>query len=422
MSKENQLELITRLQSLEEIYWKNPAQTNSEEALSLIGYGLKDLEEANQRLKRFAPYLAEVFPETRNSGGMIESPLRLLNQNDLEKMGVFSKKQGKLYLKMDSHLPISGSIKARGGIYEVLCLAEDIALKHGFSLDSDYRLLATRYFHDVFSNYSISVGSTGNLGLSIGIMGARLGFKVVVHMSQDAKEWKKQELRKRGVSVIEYSGDYSLAVKKAREIAQKDVNNHFVDDENSVTLFLGYGVAALRLKEQLSEMDIPVDEEHLLHVYLPCGVGGGPGGIAFGLKLLFGDLVRCYFAEPVQAPCMLLGMATGLHEKIAVADIGLSGITIADGLAVGRPSGFVGKIMSGLLDGSYTVKDETLLRLLYLLHKADNINLEPSALAGLQGPKMLPRSKGTHIAWATGGGMVPEEVMRKLIQAGKSLV
>lgn len=422
MSAENQLELIGKLQSLEEIYWENPSQTGSEEALACARYGIKDMEEASQRLTRFAPYLAEVFPTTRENLGIIESPLRLLNQDYFEEKGIFSKKQGKLYLKMDSHLPISGSIKARGGIYEVLCLAEEIALEHGFSLDEDYRVLATEDYRDLFSRYRISVGSTGNLGLSIGIMGATLGFKVDVHMSQDAKKWKKQELRKRGVKVIEYAGDYSLAVAKARETAEKDPKNHFVDDENSVTLFLGYSVAAIRLKEQLTEMNIPVDEEHLLHVYLPCGVGGGPGGIAFGLKLLFGDLVRCYFAEPVQAPCMLLGMATGLHEKIAVTDIGLSGKTLADGLAVGRPSGFVGRIMSQLLDGCYTVQDDTLMKLLYLLHQSDNIDLEPSALAGLRGPQMLPSSTGTHIVWATGGGMVPKEVMETYLQAGSSLI
>ncbi|PEK90557.1 D-serine ammonia-lyase [Bacillus mycoides] len=433
-----QYPLVNNLIATEEVFWINPNMEKYETAIKNSPLNEEHVKDAEERLKRFAPYIAKVFPETKETGGIIESPLVKIPsmKQSLEK-SYGQPILGGLLLKCDSGLPISGSIKARGGIYEVLKHAEQLALQHGMLTGKDdYSILDSDRFRGFFAKYSIAVGSTGNLGLSIGIMSAKLGFNVTVHMSADAKEWKKDLLRSKGVNVIEYEADYSKAVEEGRLQADADPSCYFVDDENSHDLFLGYAVAASRLQKQLEELEIVVDEEHPLFVYLPCGVGGGPGGVTFGLKLLYKDNVHCFFAEPTHSPCMLLGLMTGLHDKIAVQDIGIDNVTDADGLAVGRPSGFVGKTMEPFLSGNYTVSDEELYRLLKELADTENIYLEPSALAGMIGPLNVCKAeneylqkqqltekvkKGTHIVWGTGGSMVPEDVMNGYYKKGLEL-
>ena len=434
-----ELPLIGDLVDLEEVDWFNPKVKLTAQALPDVGLTVADIKDASERLKRFAPYLAKVFPETRKQMGILESPL-VAAPDYLAKLEQHyqQKTAGQLWLKLDSHLPISGSIKARGGIYEVLKHAENLAIAAGkLTLTDDYSKLALPEFKEFFSGYSVAVGSTGNLGLSIGIMSAQLGFKASVHMSADARQWKKDKLRSHGVTVVEYETDYSKAVEMGRKEAQNDPKCHFVDDENSTTLFLGYAVAAYRLAGQLQAMAITVDEKHPLFVYLPCGVGGGPGGVAFGLKAIFGDAVHCIFSEPTHSPCMLLGVYTGLHEQTSVQDFGIDNVTAADGLAVGRPSGFIGQAMQHLLDGYFTLQDEEMYRLLALLAKQEGIRVEPSAAAGVPGIFRVLRHKeyldrmnltdekmknAVHIAWLTGGSMVPEAEMASYIAKGEKLL
>jgi len=418
--------ILDALQRCREQLWINPQRCDFAAVKEQLPLDYPHIADAAARLERFAAYFRAVFPETAAHNGIIESRLLQADKGARAVAELFgSEPPARLLVKCDSELPISGSIKARGGIYEVLLYAEKLAKEQGLLQEgSDYSCFATPPFRALFAQHRIVVGSTGNLGLSIGIISAKLGFRVTVHMSADARQWKKALLRAKGVKVVEHSADYSQAVAQGRAEALATPRCHFVDDEDSTTLFLGYSVAALRLKQQLEAQQIAVDADHPLLVYLPCGVGGGPGGLSFGLKHLFGDAVHCFFAEPTHAPCMLLGMHSGLHNHISVQDIGLDNRTCADGLAVGRPSAFVGELMRPLLDGIYTTSDHSLHALVALMRDTQALDLEPSATAGLPGFAWLQRAdretlarigladkldQATHLAWATGGSMVPAE-------------
>ena len=393
----------------------------------------EDIADAERRLHKFAPYIKKCFPETAEDGGLIESPLREISAMKKALEETYDAEiPGRLLLKMDSHLPIAGSVKARGGIYEVLKHAEDLALEHGMITEDDnYERFADDDMKEFFHQFTVQVGSTGNLGLSIGIMSAFLGFKVKVHMSADARQWKKDMLRSKGVDVIEYEDDYSAAVSEGRRQSDLDPTSYFVDDEYSVPLFLGYAVAAGRTKAQLDAMGITVDEDHPLILYVPCGVGGAPGGVCYGFKRLFGDNVHVFFVEPTLFPSVLLGMATDRYNDVSVNDFGLNEMSAADGLACASPSGFVVRIDRNLLSGDFTVKDAILFDYMRMLKSTEDVFIEPSSCAAFTAPVNLLRYEGTkaylekqgftaeklansaQVCWATGGRLVPDEIWDK---------
>src|SRR5690606_14047493 len=110
-------------------------------------------------------------------------------------------------------------------------------------------------------------------------------------------------------------------------------------------------------------------------------------------------------------------------------DIGLDNLTEADGLAVGRPSSFATEISKHLISGIFTIEDDHLFKLLVQLKDSEDIFLEPSATAGLIGPQRMQKTdyakthylnldNATHIAWATGGLLVPESQRKAFYNRG----
>lgn len=448
--------VVARLATGEETSWFRGELEPATEVLRRSSLPAGLVEDARQRFRRFAPWFAQRFEQTRTSDGIIESPLHrapALQARMEELLG--EELPGRLWVKRDDMLPVSGSIKARGGFHEVLQVVEQIidaacpdsGGRHDACPDSGgsdtnspeasgriHRALEHPVARDALREHGIAVGSTGNLGLSIGLLSAEFGLRTTVHMSTDARPWKKDLLRRRGVEVVEHPGDFSTAVEAGRAAAQTDPLTHFVDDESSLSLFAGYAVAARRLAGQLQALEVTVGKDSPLFVYLPCGVGGGPGGVAYGLKQVFGEHVHCIVAEPTLAPSMMLGVRTGLHSEVSVQDIGLSGRTAADGLAVGRPSRLVGEQVGGLIDGFVTVADQRMTALVSVLEQAEGWRVEPSATAGIIGPwrvmedlaylearglDELAMAGAHHVVWSTGGSMVPTDEMAGYLEAGR---
>lgn len=406
--------------------WRNPDRRPAAQALSALPLTADDVRDAHARWLRWAPLLAALFPPLRASAGGIDSPLTRLPEPTAR--ALVGTRPLPLWVKHDHALPLTGSIKARGGVFEVLWHAEDLALAAGLiAADADRAQLAGDAARRLFAGHRILVGSTGNLGFSVGLIGRALGFEVDVHMSHDAKAWKKDRLRALGARVVEHRDDYSAAVAAARQEAAGRADRYFVDDESSPRLFLGYAAAALPLADQLAAVGASPSPAAPLRVFLPCGVGGAPGGVAFGLKVLWGDAVRAVFVEPVAAPCMLLQLAAGRDAPSrSVREIGLDVRTVADGLAVGRASMLAARMMRGLLDGVVTLDDATMLRAAARLWDDAGLRLEPSAAAAFaaiapwrDGPERNDDAGGACLGWTTGGAMLPDAVFDAMLRAGR---
>lgn len=421
--------ILGRLREKRPSLWINPGAGQAPEAAKPA----IDIAAAEDRLDRAQPLLAKLFSRSA-AGRLTHSPL--VAADALGAALGASNQMGRWLIKADHELPIAGSVKARGGFHEVLAYAERLAVEQGLvAPGAPLTALASPEARELFSRHSVVVGSTGNLGLSIGLISAALGFRAIVHMSSDAKEWKKQRLRDHGVVVIEHAGDYANAVAQGRREAEADPSSHFVDDEYSLDLFVGYAAAARELAAQLAEQNIAVDAQHPLFVYIPCGVGGAPGGIAFGLKQLFGDHVHCVFAEPAASPCMMVQMIAG-DEPMSVYSLGLDNRTEADGLAVGQASLLVAPLMRTRLAGVYTLTDDQMFSLLGSAEQALGLAVEPSAAAGMAGPLMMAQSAAgrayvaahglgplmagaVHVVWTTGGSLVPAAEYEKFLDRAR---
>lgn len=70
--------VVQSLIALQEITWFNPRKVRFDQIQPKLSLQMSDMLDASDRLARFAPYLAQVFPETAVTSGIIESELKAI--------------------------------------------------------------------------------------------------------------------------------------------------------------------------------------------------------------------------------------------------------------------------------------------------------------------------------------------------------
>jgi len=172
--------ILQEIIDLKPVSWINPSKKPMKE-MPTFPIKKEDMLAAEKLWHRFAPFFEKAFPETAATDGILESPLKEIPKMKALLNAGYPQFKGSLYLKCDNALPIAGSIKARGGFFEVLHYAEQLALKAGILKEEDnYDIFTSDNFKQLIGKYNVGDDSTGNLGSSIGIISAKLGFKVRV--------------------------------------------------------------------------------------------------------------------------------------------------------------------------------------------------------------------------------------------------
>ncbi|XNM62242.1 hypothetical protein ACLK1T_21900 [Escherichia coli] len=102
-------------------------------------------------------------------------------------------------------------------------------------------------------------------------MSARIGFKVTVHMSADARASKGNCSH----GVGSWNMSKIMVLPSRKDVKQRSLTpNCFFINDGDPHVVPGYSVAGQHLKAQVPARPYR-DADNPLFVYLPCGVGGG---------------------------------------------------------------------------------------------------------------------------------------------------
>jgi len=249
----------------------------------------------------------------------------------------------------------------------------------------------------------VVAASAGNHGQAVAWAAREAGVAATIFMPQDAPMAKVDATRSYGAEVVLVGEGYDEAHEACRErVAAGSTLIHPFEDEKVIA---GQGTLGLELAEapELTELEV---------VTVPVGGGGLASGIALALKALRPD-VRIVGVQAAN-------MAPLVGEPLA-------SFTIADGIAVKKPSDVTGPILAELLDGVVTVTEDEIARAIVLLLERVKLVVEGAGAAPVAA-LLAGKVEGNEPACAVlSGGNIDASLLMEvarygLTQAGRFLV
>ncbi len=208
--------------------------------------------------------------------------------------------------------------------------------------------------------------SAGNWAQGASYAGFLLGTPVTVVMPENANPRKAAATRGYGGEVVLFGRNSNELFQKAKQLAQQK-GAILINPLENPDMIVGEGTLGLEILEEKPDVD---------GIVVPVGGGALIAGIASAAKQR-NPSVKVYGVQPEGADAMARSLKKGKVVELERVD------TIADGLAVKKPSEHTFRVIQKTVDDIVLVSDEEIKEAIYLLLERAKLVVEPAGAASL---------------------------------------
>ena len=247
----------------------------------------------------------------------------------------------------------------------------------------------------------VVTASAGNHGQGVAFAAKIVGAPATVVLPHGVPLAKLTAIQRAGADTVLVDGGYDEAHDRAVDLARDRGRTyvHAFDDDDVIA---GQGTLALEMLADAPDLDVLV---------VPVGGGGLIAGVALAASTRT-PRPRIIGVQSAGAPAFAESFALGHVVERPVA-------TIADGIAVRRPSERTLAIVRRLVDDIITVSDEAIARAIVLLLERHRLLAEGAGAAALAAAVELNgRIGGRRAGVIVSGGNIDPNLLAKALQQG----